>query len=83
MPSIECRTMPFEKALRIFRKKCEKANVVGEVRERQYYEKPTSKRKRKKSIAVRKQKKLHQEMMLPTQRRPAWQTPKVKSKRRR
>ena len=83
MPSIECRTMPLEKAIRIFRKKCEKAGIVQEVRERQQYEKPTAKRKRMKSIAVRKQKKLHNEMMLPTQRRPAWQTPKVKSKRRR
>lgn len=82
MPSIECSRMATEKAIRIFRKKVEKAGIIPEVRERQYYEKPTAKRKRKKSIAVRKQKKLHNEMMLPMQRRPSWQQSKVKRKRR-
>ena len=52
--------MRFERALRIFRKKCDNANIVKEVRERQYYEKPTAKRKRKKAAAVKRQQKLHQ-----------------------
>ncbi len=41
------RDMPFDIALRKFRKQCEKAGIVKEIREREFYEKPTSKRKRK------------------------------------
>jgi len=44
---------PFEIALRRFKKQCEKAGILSEVKKRQYYEKPSIKRK-KKSIAARK-----------------------------
>lgn len=41
------RDMPFDIALRKFRKQIEKAGIIKELREREFYEKPTSKRKRK------------------------------------
>jgi small subunit ribosomal protein S21 len=43
----------FESALRRFKKQCEKAGILSEVRKREYYEKPSIKRK-KKAIAARK-----------------------------
>jgi small subunit ribosomal protein S21 len=44
---------PFENALRRFKKQCEKAGILTEVRKRQHFEKPSIKRK-KKAIAARK-----------------------------
>jgi len=44
---------PFESALRRFKKQCEKAGILSEVRKRQYFEKPSVRRK-KKAIAARK-----------------------------
>lgn len=44
---------PFEIALRRFKKQCEKAGILSEVRKREHYEKPSVKRK-KKAIAARK-----------------------------
>jgi small subunit ribosomal protein S21 len=54
MPGIKVNEdEPFEIALRRFKKQCEKAGILSEVKKRQYYEKPSIKRK-KKSIAARK-----------------------------
>lgn len=36
----------FEQALRRFKRKCEKAGVLSEVKRRRFYEKPSEKRKR-------------------------------------
>lgn len=44
---------PYEGALRRFKKQCEKAGILSEVRRREFYEKPSVRRK-KKSIAARK-----------------------------
>ena len=43
----------FENALRRFKKQCEKAGILSEVRKREHYEKPSIKRK-KKSLSARK-----------------------------
>jgi len=43
----------YDAALRRFKKQCEKAGILSEVRRREFYEKPSVKRK-KKSIAARK-----------------------------
>jgi small subunit ribosomal protein S21 len=43
----------FEVALRRFKKQCEKAGVLSELRKREHYEKPSVRRK-KKSLAARK-----------------------------
>ena len=43
----------FESALRRFKKQCEKAGVLSELRKREHYEKPSVKRK-KKALAAKK-----------------------------
>lgn len=43
-----------EYALRRFKRSCEKAGVLTELRRREFYEKPTSERKRKKAAAVKR-----------------------------
>lgn len=43
----------FESAVRRFKKTCEKAGILSELRKREHYEKPSVKRK-KKRIAARK-----------------------------
>jgi small subunit ribosomal protein S21 len=43
----------FENALRRFKKQCEKAGILSEVRRREHYEKPSVKKKRK-ALAARK-----------------------------
>ena len=55
MPSVKVRdNEPFEYALRRFKRSCEKAGVLAETRRREYYEKPTQERKRKKAAAVKR-----------------------------
>ena len=44
---------PFEMALRRFKKQCEKAGILSEIRKREHYEKPSIKRK-KKALAAKK-----------------------------
>jgi small subunit ribosomal protein S21 len=54
MPGIKVKeTEPFEVVLKKFKKQCEKAGILSEVRKREHYEKPSMKRK-KKAIAARK-----------------------------
>jgi small subunit ribosomal protein S21 len=54
MTSVEVREdESFESALRRFKKQCEKAGVLSELRKREHYEKPSVRRK-KKSLAARK-----------------------------
>ena len=54
MPSIVIREGDsFEASLKKFKKQCEKAGILSEVRKREAYEKPSVKRK-KKAIAARK-----------------------------
>jgi small subunit ribosomal protein S21 len=50
----------FENALRRFKRKCEKAGVLTELKKRQHYEKPSVKRKRK---AVQARKKMLRKVM--------------------
>lgn len=53
---------PFEVALRRFKRSCEKAGIFGELRKREFYEKPTAERKRKHAAAVKRwEKKLQKE----------------------
>lgn len=63
MPSVRVRdNEPFEFALRRFRRSCEKAGLFTEMRRREYYEKPTSVRKRKAAAAKKRElKKLSRE----------------------
>lgn len=43
----------FESALKRFKKQCEKAGILSEIRKREHYEKP-SVRKKKKALAAKK-----------------------------
>ena len=43
-----------ESALRRFKRSCEKAGVLSEVRRREFFEKPTWERKRKKAAAKKR-----------------------------
>lgn len=45
----------FERALRRFKKKCEKAGILSDLRKHRHYEKPSERRKRKENAARRKQ----------------------------
>lgn len=54
MPGIRVRENDsFEGALKRFKKQCEKAGILSEVKKREHYEKPSIKRK-KKALAARK-----------------------------
>jgi small subunit ribosomal protein S21 len=56
LPSIRVRENEhFDAALRRFKRACEKAGILSELRRREYYEKPTQERKRKKAAAVKRQ----------------------------
>jgi small subunit ribosomal protein S21 len=44
----------FESALKRFKKQCEKAGLLSELKKRQHYEKPSARRKRKALAARRK-----------------------------
>ena len=45
---------PFDVALRRFKRSCEKAGVLADVRSKEFYEKPTWVRKRKAAAAVKR-----------------------------
>jgi len=54
MPGIRIKEgESFEGALRRFKKQCEKSGILSELRKREHYEKPST-RKKKKSLAARK-----------------------------
>lgn len=55
MPQVKVReNEPFEVALRRFKRSCEKAGILSEIRRREHYEKPTQVRKRKQAAAVKR-----------------------------
>jgi len=55
MPNVRVReNEPFEIAMRRFKRACEKAGTLAEVRRREFYEKPTQERKRKQAAAVKR-----------------------------
>lgn len=55
MPQVRVKEgEPFDVALRRFKRSCEKAGVLSEVRRREYYEKPTQERKRKAAAAIKR-----------------------------
>ncbi|MBV62270.1 MULTISPECIES: 30S ribosomal protein S21 [Abyssibacter] len=55
MPAVRVKeNEPFEVALRRFKRTCEKAGVLSDVRKREFFEKPSQERKRKKAAAVKR-----------------------------
>jgi len=66
MPKVSVKeNEPFDVALRRFKRSCEKAGVLSEVRRREQFEKPTAERKRKKAAAVKR----HQKKVMREQRK--------------
>ena len=54
MPGVRVKDgEPFENAMKRFKKQCEKAGILSEIRKREHYEKPSVKRK-KKALAAKK-----------------------------
>lgn len=56
---------PFEVALRRFKRGIEKTGLLTELRAREFYEKPTAERKRKKAAAVKRHYKRIRSQQLP------------------
>lgn len=55
MPMVKVKeSEPFDIALRRFKRSCEKAGVLSEVRRREFFEKPTQERKRKRAAAIKR-----------------------------
>ena len=66
MPGIRVKeNEPFEVAIRRFKRTIEKTGVLTELRAREFYEKPTAERKRKKAAAVKRHFKRIRSMQLP------------------
>jgi small subunit ribosomal protein S21 len=54
MPGVRVKeNEPIESAIRRFKKQCDKAGILQELKRREHYEKPSTRRKRK-MIAARK-----------------------------
>ncbi|HEY5637831.1 MAG TPA: 30S ribosomal protein S21 [Burkholderiales bacterium] len=66
MPTVRVReNEPFEVAMRRFKRTIEKSGLLTELRSREFYEKPTSERKRKLAAAVKRNHKRLRSQMLP------------------
>jgi len=66
---IECRTIPVEKAIRILRRKLDRDGRKERIKELEFYEKPTAKKKRMKAAAVKRQQKITNEYRKYTRKR--------------
>jgi small subunit ribosomal protein S21 len=66
MPSVRVKeNEPFEAAMRRFKRTIEKTGLLTELRAREFYEKPTSERKRKHAAAVKRTYKRLKSQQLP------------------
>ncbi len=55
MPLIKIRdNEPFDVALRRFKRSCEKSGILTEIRKREFYEKPSARKKRAKASAIKR-----------------------------
>ena len=69
MPAVKVKeNEPVDIAIRRFKRACEKAGVLSDVLKREFYEKPTQERKRKKAAAVKRYKKKTQRDTVRTTR---------------
>ena len=66
MPTVRVKeNEPFEVALRRFKRTVEKTGLLTELRAREYYEKPTTERKRKLAAAIKRHFKRLRSQQLP------------------
>ena len=69
MPAIIIKeTEYFDVGLRKFKRACEKAAIVPEIRAREFYEKPTAVRKRKMAAAIKRAHKTNRKFSFSRQR---------------
>ena len=54
----------FESLMRRFKKSCEKSNVILEVKKREFYEKPSSVKKRTRDMAKKKEQKRQEDQRI-------------------
>ena len=70
MPSVKVKeNEPIDIALRRFKRAVEKAGVLSDVRRHEFYEKPTSKRKREAAAAVKRHLKKTSKVVKPGEKR--------------
>jgi len=62
------RPMPFEMAMRKFKKAVDRAGIMQEVSRREFYEKPCEKRNRKKAEGIARWRKKEASQQLPDRR---------------
>lgn len=55
MTTVTVKDGQFEKALRKFKKKVQESGILDDLREREFYSKPTTKRRMAKNKAIRRQ----------------------------
>jgi small subunit ribosomal protein S21 len=66
MPHVRVKeNEPFEVAMRRFKRTVEKTGLLTELRAREFYEKPTAERKRKRAAAIKRHFKRIRSQMLP------------------
>ena len=83
MPSVSVRENEnFDVALRRFKRACEKAGIPSKLRQIEHYEKPTTKRKRKRAAAVKRYAKKLQKEAESMRRMPTVKRRKKKNARR-
>lgn len=69
MPKVTARPRePFESTLRRFKKAVEKSDLMKDLREKEFYEKPSLKRKRQKAAAKKRAYRQRMESELATKR---------------
>lgn len=70
MPQVRIQdNEPFDSGLRRFKRLCDRAGVLTEIRRREYYEKPTWRRKREKAAAIKRYAKKMERMDRRTHRK--------------
>ena len=72
MTKVNCRNMPVEKAIRQLRRRLDRDGLKLRLKELEFYEKPTSKRKRKKDAAIKRQQKITSEHKRYLARKPRY-----------
>mgnify|MGYP003988417193 FL=1 len=60
--NVKVRNGNVEQALRIFRRKVTDSNILFDYREKEYHEKPTTKRQKRKAAAVNRERKRQQKL---------------------
>lgn len=66
MPKIVVKDRePFEAAMRRFKRSVEASGIIPALRAKEFYEKPTAERKRKKASAIKRRQKLQADGALP------------------